>query len=90
MELCRPAADSGVAATADVQLRAEPAHEEVFIRLAMKDMGWPALLPAVDALEAWMREQRREPAGPLRQVLIADQRTAAPDTLVCDLTVPLK
>ncbi len=30
----------------------------------------------------------REPAGPLRQVLIADQRTAAPDTPVCDLSVP--
>jgi DNA-binding transcriptional MerR regulator len=31
-------------------------YDEVFIRLAMKDMGWPALAPAVDALEAWMRE----------------------------------
>ncbi len=56
----------------------------------MKDMGWPALAPAVDALEAWVRERRREPAGPLRQVLIADQRTAAPETLVCDLSVPLR
>jgi len=68
----------------------ESAHDEVFIRLAMKDIGWPAMAPAVDAIEAWAREQRREPAGPLRQVLIADQRAATPDTLVCDLTVPLK
>jgi DNA-binding transcriptional MerR regulator len=94
VELCRPVApDSAVdpaAAMADVQLRVEPAHDEVFIRLAMKDMGWPALAPAVDALEAWMREQRREPAGALRQVLIADQRTAAPGTPVCDLSVPLR
>jgi hypothetical protein len=56
----------------------------------MKDMGWPAMLPAVDALEAWTREHRRQPIGALRQVLIADQRTAAPDTLVCDLSVPLR
>ena len=94
MELCRPvAADlimDSAPARADVQLRVEPAHDEVFIRLAAKDMGWPALAPAVDALEAWVREQRREPAGALRQVLIADQRTAIPDTLVCDLSVPLK
>ena len=94
MELCRPLADDSAAdpATemADVQRRVEPAHEEAFIRLAMKDMGWPALAPAVDTLEAWMREQRREPAGALRQVLIADQRTATPDTLVCDLSVPLR
>jgi hypothetical protein len=90
MELCRPVADSGVAVTADVQLRPEPAHDEAFIRLALKDMGWPAMLPAAEALEAWMREHRRAPARALRQVLIADRRTAAPDTLVCDLTVPLR
>jgi len=94
VELCRPvAAGSAVdqaAAMAGVQLRVEPAHDEVFIRLAMKDMGWPALAPAVDALEAWSRDQRREPAGALRQVLIADQRTAAPATPVCDLSIPLR
>jgi DNA-binding transcriptional MerR regulator len=94
IELCRPvasgpAADSGTA-TADVQQRVEPAHDEAFIRIAMKDMGWPALAPAVDALEAWVRERRREPSGALRQVLIADQRTATPDTLVCDLSIPLR
>jgi DNA-binding transcriptional MerR regulator len=93
MELCRPLAGDAGDADADpagVQLRTEAAHQEAFIRLAMKDMGWPAMLPAVDALGAWMREQRQEPAGPPRQVLIADQRTATPDTLVCDLSVPLK
>ena len=56
----------------------------------MKDLGWPALLPAVDALEAWAQQQGRAAAGPLRQVMFADQRTAAPGTLVCDLTVPLR
>ena len=94
VELCRPVAPDTTldpaAAMPDVQLREETAHDEVFIRLALKDIGWPALAPAIDALEAWVRERRREPAGALRQVLIADQRTAAPDTLVCDLTVPLR
>lgn len=92
VELCRPVAGGTAVdqAMADVQLRAEPAHDEVFIRLALKDTGWPAMMPAADALEAWMRQQRREPAGPPRQVLIADQRTATPDAPVCDLSVPLK
>lgn len=92
MELCRPvtAGPDSAQVTADIQLRSEAAHDEAFIRLPLSDLSWPAMLPAVDALEAWMREQRREPAGPLRQVLIADQRTATPDTLVCDLTVPLR
>lgn len=94
LELCRPVAPATTADSApvmaDMQFRVEPAHDEVYIRLSMKEIGWPAMAPAVDALEAWVREQRREPAGALRQVLIADQRTAAPDTLVCDLTVPLR
>ena len=30
------------------------------------------------------------PVGPLRQVLIADQRTASDDTPVCDLSIPLR
>ena len=94
MELCRPVAmastGDSAAAMSDVQFRVESAHDEVFVRLAMKDIGWPSMAPAVDAIEAWAREQRREPAGPLRQVLIADQRAATADTLVCDLTVPLK
>jgi hypothetical protein len=55
----------------------------------MKDMGWPAMLPACDALERWTTDQQRRPAGALRQLLIADQRTATPQTPVCDLSVPL-
>lgn len=93
IELCRPVALDGAtdaAAPADIQRRVEPTHDEVFIRVAMRDMGWPALAPAVDALEAWIRAQQREPAGALRQVLIADQRTATPDTPVIDLSVPLR
>jgi DNA-binding transcriptional MerR regulator len=77
LELCRPLAppaSGSVGLRADVEVRVEQAHDEVFIRLAMKDMGWPAMLPAVDALEAWMQARRRRPTGVLRQVLIADQR----------------
>ena len=90
LELCRPVARHPEQAAEGVQVREEPAHTEAYIRVAMKDMGWPALLPAVDALEAWAQQQGRAAAGPLRQVMFADQRTAAPGTLVCDLTVPLK
>jgi DNA-binding transcriptional MerR regulator len=97
IELCRPVAADGTDGTGGsappalaLQARFEPAHEEAFIRLARKDIGWPAMMPAADALEAWLAQHRRQPAGPLRQVLIADQRTAAPGTPVCDLSVPLR
>ena len=89
VELCRPVAGA-VDVAGDVQLRTEPAHDEAYIRLALEDMGWPAMLPACDALERWVRSEQRRPAGALRQLLIADQRTAAPGTLVCDLSVPLR
>ena len=88
VELCRPVAADP--ADPDLQARTEPSHEEVFIRVSMKHMGWPALAPATDALEAWIRDRRRAPAGAPRQVLIADQRTAEPDTPVCDLSVPFR
>jgi DNA-binding transcriptional MerR regulator len=70
--------------------RTESAHDEAFIRLAAKDMSWPAIAPALDALEAWLEENGRQAAGPPRQVLIADARTAAPDTPAFDLSVPLR
>ena len=75
--------------TIRVHRHTEAAHDEVFIRLTKGEMSWPSMLPAVDALETWISEHTREPAGPLRQVLIADQRSAAADTAVCDLTIPL-
>jgi DNA-binding transcriptional MerR regulator len=93
MELCRPlrtrtGLDRGKLG-ADIEIRLETGHDEAFVRLSMAEMGWPAMLPVVDALEAWTTAQGRRPGGPLRQVLIADQRVARPSTLVCDLTIPL-
>jgi DNA-binding transcriptional MerR regulator len=94
MELCRPLAlESGpdtVEGVGDLQLRLEAEHDEAYIRLAAKDMSWPAMLPAYDALQNWVSERHRQPAGTVRQLLIADQRTASPTTLVCDLSVPLR
>ena len=94
IELCRPVAlDTGPGAppvSQDIQVRVEPAHDEAYIRLTPAEASWPAMLPAIDALEHWGRDHDRTPRGPLRQVFIADMRTAGPDTLVCDLTVPLR
>lgn len=93
MELCRPLGDAAhpdlEKLGTDVEMRVEPVHDEAFVRLTMAEIGWPAMLPVVDALEGWATAERRHPGGPLRQVLIADQRTASPDTPVCDLTIPL-
>lgn len=92
VELCRPVAGdpaaAGLTRAGGLQARTEDAHDEAYIRVAMKDVAWPAL--ALDALDAWVRDNGRQAAGPPRQVLFADLRTATPADPVCDLTVPLK
>jgi DNA-binding transcriptional MerR regulator len=94
VELCRPVVfDTDLWETdrlPELQLRLEPAHDEAYIRLAHKDLGWPALLPAVDALGRWVDDHDRQPTGAFRQLLIGDQRTAGPDDPVVDLTLPLR
>ena len=94
MELCRllrPAADQAVVEpSAGVQLRIEPADDEVYVRLTKEELSWPEMLPACDALGQWAAEHGRQVAGTFRQVLIADQRAAGPDDLVCDLSLPLR
>ena len=90
LELCRPVAAAAVEPASTVEPRVEPAHDEAYIRLSQAEMAWPATMQAADQLERWVGENDRRPAGPVRQVLIADQRTARPDTLVCDLTIPLR
>jgi DNA-binding transcriptional MerR regulator len=93
IELCRPVGSQGNVDRQplgdDVEGRLEAGHDEAYVRLSMAEMGWPAILPVVDALEAWTTSHQRRPGGALRQVLIADQRTATATTLVCDLTIPL-
>lgn len=94
VELCRPVApdtpEGRVTGSPDIQVRVEVAHDEAYLRLSVAEMSWPAMLPFADALERWSRDHDRRPAAPLRQVLLADLRTAAPDTLACDLSVPLQ
>jgi effector-binding domain-containing protein len=94
LELCRPVAfdttDEAVAGSPDMQLRTEPAHDEAYIHLSLQEMSWPEMLPAYDALGLWAKENGRQSAGTTRQLLIADQRSATPKTLTCDLSSPLK
>lgn len=89
IELCRPIAGTDPIAVDGVQTRVEKAHDEVFIRLTKSELAWPAMRAALDELDAWVRAAQRRPAATFCQVLIADQRTATDDTLVCDLSIPL-
>jgi DNA-binding transcriptional MerR regulator len=95
VELVRPmvdlaAAEQAAARLGDIQAHVDPEHDEAFVRLTMAQTGWPALLPVLDALQAHIIAAGRTPAGPPRQIMIADWRTVQPDQPACDLTVPLQ
>jgi DNA-binding transcriptional MerR regulator len=94
VELCRPVVldtDARMTqGTPEVQWRVEPAHDEAYIRLAKKALGWPAMVPAFDALGRWVNDHQRQPTGAFRQLLIADQRVSGPDDPTVDLAVPLR
>ncbi len=94
MEVCRPVdlatPDSVVEHVRDAQLLVEPEHDEAYVRLAPEEIGWPAMLPAWNALTDWVTEHQRQPAGALRQILMAGEGKVAPENLLCDLAVPLR
>lgn len=95
VEIVRPMADlaqaeQAAAALGDVQARVEPAHDEAFVRMTMRQTrGGRAQLEILDALQQFVVSSGRDVSVPPRQVMIADWRTAGPDDLACDLAVPL-
>lgn len=94
VEVVRPIAshDDAVAAAkalGDVQALVEPTHDEAFVRLTAAQLRGAEVLDALDALRRSVDGSGRRSAGPPRQVMIADWRTAGPDDAACDLAVPL-
>jgi hypothetical protein len=83
-------AEQAAATLGDVQARVEPAHDEAFIRMTMRQTrGGTAQLETLDALQRFVVSSGCDASVPPRQVMIADWRTAGPDDLACDLALPL-
>lgn len=93
VEFCRPASidtsDEALAGMPDVQLRTEPAHDDISIRLA-PSLSWPHMLPAFDALSKWITEHHREPRPGLRQVYLVNTEVTPPEVVGIDMTIALK
>ncbi|MEU4226105.1 helix-turn-helix domain-containing protein [Nonomuraea sp. NPDC026600] len=70
----------------DLQVRADPAHREAYVRLTAAQLDEAGSLRAIQALRDWAGE--REFSGPPRQVFFADLTTAAEDAPVSDLVGP--
>jgi DNA-binding transcriptional MerR regulator len=94
VEVVRPMADvrtasDAAAALGDVQAALEPAHDEAFVVMTMAETLGRLHAPALAALERWIADEGRQAAGPPRQVMIADWRSAGPDDPACLFSVPL-
>jgi DNA-binding transcriptional MerR regulator len=85
VEVCVPI----VAAEAPPGARLEPAHDEVFVRVRRAQVEYPQILSAFDAVQQWADEHGVPPAGPPREVYLADFLAAAPDDEVCDVALPV-
>ncbi|MEU7744507.1 helix-turn-helix domain-containing protein [Nonomuraea sp. NPDC049158] len=70
----------------DLQVRADPAHREAYVRLTASQLDAAGSMRAIQALGDWA--QGREFIGPHRQVFFADPTTAAKDAPVSDLACP--
>ena len=70
--------------------RLEPAHREAFTRLTKKQVEFPSILKAYDAVHDWAREQGLAWAAPPREVYFADWNTAGPDDPACDVALPVR
>jgi DNA-binding transcriptional MerR regulator len=87
VEWCRPVpeadADEVAARFPDLTLRTEPAHQEAYVRQGPAGQlgGGTQAEVAIEALIAWASEQRRQPSGGLRLVLVPnpDSGQAGPD-----------
>jgi DNA-binding transcriptional MerR regulator len=92
VEWCRPVPAEHAAELAarypDLTLRTDPGHPEAFVHLPSPEEASQQWLPVLQAMETWGREHHRQPAGPIRQLLIRP-RTSPGYGPECDFAVPL-
>ncbi|MEV0680722.1 MerR family transcriptional regulator [Actinosynnema sp. NPDC050436] len=84
LPIAAPTPPPGVAA------RVEPAHREAYVRLKKREVVYPEILGAYEAVAAWIKQNGLEEAGAPREVYFADWSTTGPEDDVCDIAFPVK
>lgn len=75
---------------AGVAARVEPAHREAYVRLKKREVQYPQILGAYDAVFAWVESNGLTAAGAPREVYFADWSTIGPEDDACDIAFPIK
>lgn len=80
----------GIAPTATVGIRTEPAHDEAYTTITKAQWAYPAILTAYDAV-AQSPHAKARPGSRLscREVYLAEPNEIGDDELICDIAFPL-
>ena len=88
VEVCVPY-DGQVEPAGEIRLRVEAAHDVAYTRISKRQVEFPGILEAYDAVGCWAAESERGIAGPPREIYIVDWDRAELDDLACDVAFPL-
>jgi len=88
VELCSPISPENAGLVA-LPSRVEPAHREAFTRITKKEVRFPQILRAYEAVESWALANNEQFAGNPREVYFTDFDAAGPDDDVVDIALPI-
>ena len=73
-----------------IRIRLEPAHQEAYTRIPKKQVIFPDILAAYDALDKYLKANNKMPSLSCREVYFADWDAVSDDELACDIAAPFE
>ena len=89
VEACVPYVGE-VETSGEIRLRVEPGHTEAFTRITKRQVAFPGILEAYDAVEKWAAEAGLKEGGHPREVYFADWESIGDDDPACDIAFPIE
>lgn len=87
VEVCLPVAGA-VEPAGTLGVRLEPAHTEAYTRIPKRQVRFPDIMRAYDAVAGWLQQQGERPALPPREVYFTDLAAAGDDDPAADIAFP--
>ena len=72
----------------NITLKEHPARQEAYTTLMLKQLEFPDILKAYDAVHAWLEENGKTMAGSPREVYFSSAEKPVPDEPFCDIAWP--
>jgi DNA-binding transcriptional MerR regulator len=69
-------------------IRLEPAHTEAYTRIPKRQIRFPEILRAYDAVAGWLQQHGVRPTLPPREIYFTDMAAAADDDPAADIAFP--